>query len=89
MKIVGTMIEADYAGGASDHDGEGTEYSHYSEGDGEGDGEHYSSHYMEKEPESSHYNEHYSSGDGDEGSYEKHSSYNSDGGEEEEEGDHY
>jgi len=81
MKIIGTMIDTEYAGEASDHD-EG--YSHYTGGDGD----HYSSsHYTEKEPESSSYSESYSSGDGDDGSYEKHSSYSSEGGEEGE--DHY
>ncbi|XP_011694158.1 PREDICTED: spore wall protein 2-like [Wasmannia auropunctata] len=79
----GTMIDTDYAGEASDH-GEGSEYSHYTGGD---DGDHYSSHYTEKEPESHSHNEHYSSGGGDDGSYETHSSYSSDG--EEEEGDDY
>ncbi|XP_011166809.1 spore wall protein 2 [Solenopsis invicta] len=74
----GTMIDSDTAG-----DGEGSEY--YTGGD---DGEHYSSsHYTEKEPESYSHSENYSSGDGDDGSYETHSSYSSDG--DEDEGDHY
>jgi len=82
MKIIGTMIDTEHAGEGSDHD---EEYSHYTGGD---NGDHYSSsHYTEKEPESSSYSESYSSGDGDDGSYEKHSSYSSEGGEEGE--DHY
>ncbi|XP_012535030.2 spore wall protein 2-like [Monomorium pharaonis] len=80
----GTMIDTDYAGDASGDD-EGSEYSHYTEGGDDGD--HYSSHYTEKEPESYSHSENYSSGDGDDGSYETHSSYSSDG--DEEEGDHY
>ncbi|XP_071638239.1 uncharacterized protein [Temnothorax longispinosus] len=75
----GTMIDTEYAADSS----EGSEY--YTGGD---DGDHYSSHYTEeKEPESYSHNEKYSSGDDDDGSYETHSSYSSDG--EEEEGDHY
>ncbi|XP_032687127.1 spore wall protein 2-like [Odontomachus brunneus] len=80
----GTMVDTDYAGG-----GDG-EYSHYTGSDDGGD--HYSSHYTEKQPESTSYdhNEHYSSGGGDEGSYEMHSSYSSDDkGEDDDEGDHY
>ncbi|KAL0128968.1 hypothetical protein PUN28_003979 [Cardiocondyla obscurior] len=83
-ETAGTMIDTDYAGDASDH--EGSEYSHYTDGD---DGDHYSSHYTEKEPESYSRSESYSSGDGDDGSYEMHKAYNSDGEEKEDEGDYY
>ncbi|XP_014481381.1 PREDICTED: spore wall protein 2-like [Dinoponera quadriceps] len=82
----GTMVDTEYAGDEGDH---GSEYSHYT---GSDDGDHYSSHYTEKEPESTGYghNENYSSGGGDEESYETHGSYHSDDkGEEEDDGDHY
>ncbi|XP_029161448.1 spore wall protein 2-like [Nylanderia fulva] len=75
----GTMVDTDYMGGEGDHS-EGGEYSHYSESD---DGDHYSGHYTDKEPESYSHSENYSSGDGDEGSYETHSSYNSNSDDEE------